>query len=73
MAWQIGKYSAATTAVYLNRTPLEDGKSRWVMDACSPDEFETLVNMSEMMGREPLTTAVVREILGPRALMGEHS
>lgn len=70
MAWMLGAHK--DHMVYLHRTPKEQGKVPYTMTPCSREEFEQLLALSEIVGRdEPMDIYSIRTILGPRALLGE--
>lgn len=71
MPWMLGAYRNAM--VYLHRTPRVQGRVHYTMTPASREEFEALLELSEMVGRDdPLDLASIRAILGPRAMLGEN-
>lgn len=71
MPWTPGAYNGRAGGAYLHRTPVVQGRPNYVLEAATKEEFGQLVDMFEIGGREPLDLATIRQMLGPKALLGE--
>lgn len=70
MPWMLGRFSR--DVVKLHRVPKsEPGRATYSMEPCSREQYEALTDLVELAGRdEPLNIQAIREILGPKSLMG---